>query len=495
MKKLIALLTAAVMVLSITALTSAAENLPEEKSLSTGDYIVFGAYEQDNDESNGKEPVEWKVLSVEEDRALVISRYCLYGGYFDKSHEETAEDGTAFYAYPGWAESEIRTWLNEVFINDIFTPAEQEAVIEAEISTPGWTGEITGGMWDNIIDVSGGEDTEDKMFFLSVQEVCKYLLGWTLDWTAVNSTEWCAAASEVPGWLGEVTDYAIENRAYKREMDDGRKIGWWWLRSPGDSADAAAFINQNGFLDSIIVSNDRGAIRPAFYLDLSRVGDDLQVIPAEAETASIQIESGVGTEIQDYSIVGIPDCETGSYINFGTYEQDGDAADAEEDIIWKVIDIQDGKALVISLFGLDCVLYNNEFEDVNWETCTLRNWLNNDFLNTAFSDEEQARIAVTDITIEGKDEETIINDKVFALSPAEANQYFPEMRDRICYPTEYTVSRGCYENDITGACWWWTRDPAMPGYSTGIDTIGGNIRANVNSEGRAVRPAMWISLE
>ena len=42
-----------------------------------GDIVIFGSYEQDNDESNGTEDIEWLVLAREDNKALLISKYAL----------------------------------------------------------------------------------------------------------------------------------------------------------------------------------------------------------------------------------------------------------------------------------------------------------------------------------------------------------------------------------------------------------------------------------
>ena len=47
------------------------------KAAKVGSFILFGEYEQDNDESTGKEAIEWLVLDKQEDKMLVISRYGL----------------------------------------------------------------------------------------------------------------------------------------------------------------------------------------------------------------------------------------------------------------------------------------------------------------------------------------------------------------------------------------------------------------------------------
>ena len=46
------------------------ENLPD---VPVGDSILFGAYEQDNDTSDGKEKIEWIILKKEKDRAFLLS--------------------------------------------------------------------------------------------------------------------------------------------------------------------------------------------------------------------------------------------------------------------------------------------------------------------------------------------------------------------------------------------------------------------------------------
>ena len=45
--------------------------------LAVGSIITFGAYEQDNNTRNGKEPIEWQVLEIKGGRALLISKYGL----------------------------------------------------------------------------------------------------------------------------------------------------------------------------------------------------------------------------------------------------------------------------------------------------------------------------------------------------------------------------------------------------------------------------------
>lgn len=56
---------------------SSAASAVDLKSLKVGDTFTFGHYEQDNNSSNGKEPIEWLVLDRKGNEVLVISKYCL----------------------------------------------------------------------------------------------------------------------------------------------------------------------------------------------------------------------------------------------------------------------------------------------------------------------------------------------------------------------------------------------------------------------------------
>ena len=77
-------------------------------------------------------------------------------------------------------------------------------------------------------------------------------------------------------------------------------------------------------------------------------------------------------------------------------------------IEWIVLDRQEERALLLSKCALDAKPFH-EVEDrtVTWAECTLRAWLNGDFYNSAFSDEERARIVqVTNTTAKARTRRT-----------------------------------------------------------------------------------------
>ena len=64
----------------------------------------------------------------------------------------------------------------------------------------------------------------------------------------------------------------------------------------------------------------------------------------------------------------------------------------KEPIEWRVLSVNGEEALLLADKGMDCKHYNEKSEDVTWETCTLRTWLNNEFYNEVFNETEQKAI-------------------------------------------------------------------------------------------------------
>lgn len=200
--------------------------------------------------------------------------------------------------------------------------------------------------------------------------------------------------------------------------------------------------------------------------------------------------------------------QIGDIYIFGTYEQDNDVSNGKEEIEWQVLAKEDNKALIISKYALDCVQYNSEWEDVTWETCTLRKWLNETFINSAFNSDEQALIPETNVSADTNPKYSTnpgnaTKDKIFLLSISEVNKYFSSDEERVCTVTDYAKAQGAYTSDNhtvdgKGACWWWLRSPgysqryAADVYSgSSVDCYGDLVNYGRDS----VRPALWITLE
>lgn len=204
---------------------------------------------------------------------------------------------------------------------------------------------------------------------------------------------------------------------------------------------------------------------------------------------------------KDSHIFSIKNAYDGDSIFFGSYEQDNDISNGKEYIEWLVLAKEDNRALLISKYALDSKEYNTENKDITWETCSLRNWINNDFLNEAFNTEEQARIITTDLQASPNTQYSTnpgnpTQDRIFLLGIDEVNSFFHSDEERQCSATPYAEEQGAYISD--GRCYWWLRSPGSDQtYATDVTT-----RGSCDFDGwncflsyHAVRPALWINLD
>ncbi len=223
--------------------------------------------------------------------------------------------------------------------------------------------------------------------------------------------------------------------------------------------------------------------------------------------------SGISGRVMIFTgnTVEVSEAGTGDTVRFGSYEQDNDMDNGAEAIEWLVLDKQDGKLLLISKDALDAKLYNEEYVDVTWETCTLRGWLNDTFYNTAFSTEEQGRIVTTRVKNEdnleyGTEGGNDTEDKIFLLSTGEVRGYFdfsmtafdPARQARV---TAYAKAQGGFvRNDdaYSENGWWWLRTPGYINKGAVNVASSGLVDSNgysVTHSGFVIRPALWLNLE
>ncbi|MDO5575136.1 MAG: DUF6273 domain-containing protein [bacterium] len=146
-----------------------------------------------------------------------------------------------------WEGCQLRKNLNgyagsteNLFTSNIPNAIEQNAIITSHIENP-----------DNpTYHTEGGEDTDDKLFLLSLDEVQNSLYG--MPKTETGSTDYNRTRADANG-----------NDMQKR----------WWLRSPGFGTDYAADVSSLGnvYYNGSSVTQDFGRVRPALNLNLSKV--------------------------------------------------------------------------------------------------------------------------------------------------------------------------------------------------------------------------------
>lgn len=88
----------------------------------------------------------------------------------------------------------------------------------------------------------------------------------------------------------------------------------------------------------------------------------------------------------------------------------------------------------------------------------------------------------------------VTQDRIFLLSIAEAEKYFPTTMSRMCKPTAYASMRGVGQPHET--CHWWLRSPNYSAKASMVNNegsiIGVSERAVTQTMG--VRPVLWIRL-
>lgn len=170
------------------------------------DIIRFGHYEASN---------EWKVILKDDTRLLAISRYAIAVQPYH------CEEGNT-----SWEMSSLRRWLNNEFYEAAFDSGEQHRLLFCKVDNVGNT----------IFDTKGGRDTTDKVFLLSEEEVKLWMK---------------------------------KDDERQAVLPDNKPI-WWWLRSPGESTDMAAYVDEKGaVLDYGDSTQSIGGVRPAVWIDIS----------------------------------------------------------------------------------------------------------------------------------------------------------------------------------------------------------------------------------
>ena len=189
--------------------------------------------------------------------------------------------------------------------------------------------------------------------------------------------------------------------------------------------------------------------------------------------------------------------QVGDVIKFGDYPQ---GANGEvEPIEWQVLRRDNEGLLVISKYALDYQPYNEDLVDITWSQCTLRRWLNSEFINEAFSESERAQITQRHLSNPNSKWNNVpggpaTDDKIFCLSHDEALNLFANDGQRQCYPTAYAKSQNAWTDD-NGFCCWWLRSPGISAYdAAGVHSDGDIICIRVNFGNDAVRPAFFIAL-
>ncbi len=238
------------------AVDSSISNPGVENDIATWDTVYFGHFWQNDtngdgtiDQTDQKDPIRWRVLSVEGNDAFLLADQCLDC----QAYNYTMTEAT-------WDNSTLRSWLNGYgsesnasgidyrqnnFINAAFTQAEQTAIKQTAVINQ-----------DSEI-IHNGKDTSDKIYLLSRTEVSNPSYGFIESANGESNTRIAA----VPSYIDE--KYRDLFKKYDKE-----EAYSWRLRTRGFfyplAVDDTGYIDQRGKKDELTPFG----VRPVLHLDL-----------------------------------------------------------------------------------------------------------------------------------------------------------------------------------------------------------------------------------
>lgn len=189
---------------------------------------------------------DWRILDIKNNTALLITAYIIDQRPYHHHYKEIT-----------WADCALRKYLNGEFLNK-FNPADQSRILPVINKNPDnqWYG------------TTGGADTEDRIFLLSIEDAaCRYF---------GDSSEKLYRPGKNQRYWFERKDKNNDLRRAKLEVN--KNSGWWWwLRSPGRVNVKAVYIHGDGNIgiqgNNILIGNlsdgkCTGGVRPALWLNL-----------------------------------------------------------------------------------------------------------------------------------------------------------------------------------------------------------------------------------
>lgn len=185
-----------------------------------------------------------------------------------------------------------------------------------------------------------------------------------------------------------------------------------------------------------------------------------------------------------------------------------------EPLKWRVLDPESGLLLCESIIDSQAYSntvygsYDNYTNNVSgthyandYATSSIREWLNDDFINTAFTEKERQNIIASLLDNSAASAEYSVfssrptNDKIFLLSLSESENSAYGLSDpSVLFPsaTDYTVNQGVFKSADDQNYIWGLRTAGFNSLSVCTVNMGGDMFTNANDTYVGVRPALRI---
>ncbi len=574
------------------------------------------SYQDDNGYTTGTvywfryDPLTWTILSQSDGKALILCDYIIDSQAYQNEYEYKNGyyyiKGTDTYAN-NYAQSTIRQWLNDEFLHTAFTTEEIEAYIlttTVDNSARSTNPNSNATQWNSGTNSYACENTQDKIFLLSEQEVTNSAYGFSSSYSASDTAR-----------RKQNTDYAKVQGAYTSTGTSYAGNGWWWLRSPyyyNSYYARDVYFDGNVYNGNFNVGSTIRGVVPALQISVGyQAPTEPEPTEPERESAEpvisgnkVTFGSYPQTEVTDATLVATLNAAAGTvkgqkpsarhalgwtsyeyyisgsnatafmwYIDItqggekyrGVYftsyrpywtDDSSSASNSYQDnngyttgtvywfrydpLTWTILSQADGKALILCDYIIDSQAYQNEYEYKNgayyikgtdtyfnnYAQSMIRQWLNDEFLHTAFTTEEIEEYILT-TTVDNSARSTNPNsnatqlnsgvnnyacentqDKIFLLSEQEVtNSAYGFSSDYLAYDTarrkqntDYAKVQGASTNtstDYAGNGTWWLRSPTYyySNYALGVNYDGNaNSGSRVSYTPRGVVPALQISV-
>lgn len=200
------------------------------------------------------EPIRWRVLENDGTSLFLMADAAL-----DCHSYHTSKDAIT------WAESGIRAWLNSEFLSAAFSSSEQAAIVTTDVVNNN----------NPFHGTNAGENTQDKVFLMSIDEMTNEAYGFPKDYKLYSKTRRMTStdyARAMGAWLGTYNAQYYGN-------------AWYLLRSPGAYPQASALVYPFGhvYMDGYYVKDNYYAVCPAVRVD---VNSTEWTMVSEEETAA-----------------------------------------------------------------------------------------------------------------------------------------------------------------------------------------------------------------
>ncbi len=532
------------------------------------------------------DPIKWRVIGVEGEKAMLMADKLLDCQPFH------TEDGKIT-----WGKSTIRSWLNALskeenaaridyrvkgFLNRAFSDTERKAILRTQVKNKP----------NAKFQTNCGDNTEDFIFLLSNEEV----FGSEI---AGRNGFYVQHGKDDPAKRFCSTMYAKCRGTWWSSVNNYKGNSFWFMRTNGYTQESVSYICDFGYIyerGTIPTCKDAG-ILPAMWIDLNlakfRQAETVTSKSIQKNDSLYSSESRKRKDLIVNPVVSLdkesPEGKSVTYclVRFGSYPQSEIVSDSSrasslsvvdsklydalnkadwknnelvyqgvkyirvlssgvkensgfryfacEPLLWRILEVRNGTALLLSHKAIECEPFQKNLADVSWENCTLRSFLNgyeakdnvsnidyskekDNFLKMAFSLKEQNAMIKDLVRNEDNyyfcvDSGDKTFDKIFLLAESELFIYdsseihgfspYDEIEDRAKQfkPTDYAIWKGVWKSSSgsnSGNVFWLTR---TTGYTHSnvvyVDESGNMFNRGilVTCSDAAIVPALMLDLD